>query len=251
MAKESEQWDTICNYSITGGNTKQSRAKTILSMREDIARKLSAYSHLKGIEAISCIFNTTQDKAAQQASGFVAGSDFIVKLINEHQLDAHAILDWVVTATKAKGYNISVPQFMGGVGAYEILLSKPNEAPVTITEGYGQLWYLRTLYKFMIKNWPDNVLPISPNFNPHSLSSQHLKLLIVPFIKCKVHSYYEAELQAKAENLLEIKKKKSKGKHRGWECTMEDVIDELDVNVSEIKFAAWSDECLKQLKDKA
>ncbi|KAG1859393.1 hypothetical protein C8R48DRAFT_774731 [Suillus tomentosus] len=270
MAKESEQWDTIRNYSITGGNTKQSRAKTILSMREDIARKLSAYSRLEGVEAIGCIFDTTQDEAARQASGFVAGSDFIVKLINKHQLDARAILDWVVTATKAKGYNISVPQFMGGVGAYEILLSKPNKAPATVTEGYGQLWYLRTLfgyrpkavqwrklldyafqYKFMIKNWPDDVPPIGPDFNPHNLSSQHLKLLVVPFIKRKAHSYYEAELRAEAENLLEIEKKKSKGKHPGRERTMKDVIDELDVNVPEIEFAAWSDECLKQLKDEA
>ncbi|KAG2110410.1 uncharacterized protein F5147DRAFT_652020, partial [Suillus discolor] len=142
MAKESEQWDTIRNYSITGGNTKQSRAKTILSMREDIARKLSAYSCLEGVEAIGCIFDTTQDEAARQASGFVAGSDFIVKLINEHQLDTRAILDWVVTATKAKGYNISVPQFMGGVGAYEILLSKPNKAP---RDHYRRIWPIMVL----------------------------------------------------------------------------------------------------------
>jgi hypothetical protein len=40
MGKDDEQWDTIRNYSITGGNIDQSRAKTILSMREDIARKV-------------------------------------------------------------------------------------------------------------------------------------------------------------------------------------------------------------------
>ncbi|KAG1847085.1 hypothetical protein F4604DRAFT_1688201 [Suillus subluteus] len=65
MGKESEQWDTIHNYNVTGSNTNQSHAKTILSMREDIARKLSAYSRLKGGEAIGCIFDTTQDEAAQ------------------------------------------------------------------------------------------------------------------------------------------------------------------------------------------
>ncbi|KAG1876141.1 hypothetical protein C8R48DRAFT_669336 [Suillus tomentosus] len=270
MGKDDEQWDTIRNYSITGGNIDQSRAKTILSMREDIARKLSAYSRLEGVEAVGCIFDTTQDEAARQASGFVAGSDLIVKLINEHQLDARAILDWVVTATKAKGYNISIPQFMGGVGAYEILLSKPNEAP---RDHYRRIWPIMVLektskfgyrpkavqwrklldyafqYKFMIKNWPDDVTPIGPEFNPHNLSSQHLKLLVVPFIKRKAHSYYEAELRTEAENLFEIEKKKSKGKHRGQERTVEDVINELDVDAPEIEFTAWPDECLKQLSD--
>ncbi|KAG1748857.1 uncharacterized protein EDB91DRAFT_1244668 [Suillus paluster] len=270
MGKENEQWDIIRNYNITGDNTNQSRAKTILSMREDIARKLSAYSRLEGIEIISCIFDTTQDEAARQASGFVAGSDLIVKLINEHQLDARAILDWVVTTTKVKGYNISVPQFMGGVGAYEILLSKPNEAP---RDRYRRIWPIMVLehtskfgyrpkavqwrklldyafqYKFMIKNWPDDILPISPEFNPHNLSSQHLKLLVVPFIKRKAHSYYKAELRTEAESLFEIEKKKSKGKHRGQARTVEDVMSELDIDVPEIKFAAWPDECIKQLDD--
>ncbi|KAG1836057.1 hypothetical protein DFJ58DRAFT_735269 [Suillus subalutaceus] len=252
MGKDDEEWDIIRNYNVTGGNTNQSRAKTILSMREDIARKLSAYSRLEG------------------ASGFVAGSDLIVKLINEHQLDARAILDWVVTATKAKGYNISVPQFMGGVGAYEILLSKPNEAP---RDRYRRIWPIMVLehtskfgyqpkavqwrklldyafqYKFMIKNWPEDVLPIGPEFNPHNLSSQHLKLLVVPFIKRKAHSYYEAELRTEAESLLELEKKKSKGKRRGQGRTVEDVMSELDVDVPEIEFAAWPDECIKQLND--
>ncbi|KAG2086314.1 uncharacterized protein F5147DRAFT_659235 [Suillus discolor] len=270
MGKDNKQWDTIRNYSITGGNIDQSRAKTILSMREDIARKLSAYSRLEGVEAVGCIFDTTQDEAARQASGFIAGSDLIVKLINEHQLDAHAILDWVVTATKVKGYNISIPQFMGGVGAYEILLSKPNEAP---RDCYRRIWPIMVLkktskfgyrpkavqwrklldyafqYKFMIKNWPDDVTPIGPEFNPHNLSSQHLKLLVVPFIKRKAHSYYEAELRTEAENLFEIEKKKSKGKRRGQERTVEDVMSELDVDASEIEFAAWPDERLKQLSD--
>ncbi|KAG1745672.1 hypothetical protein EDB19DRAFT_1826667 [Suillus lakei] len=253
MGKDDEEWDIIRNYNVTGGNTNQSRAKTILSMREDIARKLSAYSRLEGVEAIGCIFDTTQDKAARQASGFVTGSDLIVKLINEHQLDARAILDWVVMATKAKGYNISVPQFMGGVGAYEILLSKPNEAP---RDRYRRIWPIMVLehtskfgyqpkavqwrklldyafqYKFMIKNWPEDVLPIGPEFNPHNLSSQHLKLLVVPFIKRKAHSYYEAELHTEAESLLELEKK-----------------NELDVDVPKIEFAAWPDECIKQLND--
>ncbi|KAG1852301.1 hypothetical protein DFJ58DRAFT_841949 [Suillus subalutaceus] len=270
MGKDDEEWDIIHNYNVTGGNTNQSRAKTILSMREDIARKLSAYSRLEGVEAIGCIFDTTQDEAARQASGFVAGSDLIVKLINEHQLDARAILDWVMTATKAKGYNISVPQFMGGVGAYEILLSKPNEAPC---DHYRRIWPIMVLehtskfgyqpkavqwrklldyafqYKFMIKNWPEDVLPIGPEFNPHNLSSQHLKLLVVPFIKCKVHSYYEAELRTEAKSLLELEKKKSKGKRRGQGRTVEDVMSELDVDVPEIEFAAWPDECIKQLND--
>ncbi|KAG1855015.1 hypothetical protein F4604DRAFT_1932455 [Suillus subluteus] len=270
MGKENEQWDTIRNYNVTGGNTNQSCAKTILSMREDIARKLSAYSRLEGVEAIGCIFDTTQDEAARQVSGFVVGSDFIVKLINEHQLDARAILDWVVTAMKAKGYNISMPQFTGGVGAYEILLSKPNEAP---RDRYRRIWPIMVLehtskfgyqpkavqwrklldyafqYKFMINNWPDDVPPIGPDFNPHNLSSQHLKLLVVPFIKSKGHSYYEAELRTEAESLLEIEKKKSKGKHRGQKRTVEDVMSELDVNVPEIKFAAWPDECVNQLND--
>ncbi|KAG1833601.1 hypothetical protein DFJ58DRAFT_847813 [Suillus subalutaceus] len=251
MGKDDEEWDIIRNYNVTGGNTNQSRAKTILSMREDIARKLSAYSRLEGVEAIGCIFDTTQDEAARQASGFVAGSDLIVKLINEHQLDARAILDWVVTATKAKGYNISVPQFMGGVGAYEILLSKPNEAP---RDRYRRIWPIMVLehtskfgyqpkavqwrklldyafqYKFMIKNWPEDVLPIGPEFNPHNLSSQHLKLLVVPFIKRKAHSYYEAELRTEAESLLELEKRSRRAS-------------------AEIEFAAWPDECIKQLND--
>ncbi|KAG2147371.1 hypothetical protein BD769DRAFT_1382416 [Suillus cothurnatus] len=108
-------------------------------------------------------------------------------------------------------------------------------------------------YKFMIKNWPDDVLPIGPEFHPHNLSSQYLKLLIVPFIKRKAHSYYEAKLHTEAESLFEIDKKKSKGKHQGQGHTMEDVMSELDVDVPEIEFIAWPDvvqECLKQLNDK-
>jgi hypothetical protein len=169
---------------------------------------------------------------------------------------------------------------MGGVGAYEILLSKPNEAP---RDRYRRIWPIMVLektcayssfstlnnlpksaqiakfgyrpkavqwrklldyafqYKFMIKNWPDDVTPIGPEFNPHNLSSQHLKLLVVPFIKRKAHSYYEAELWTEAENLFEIEKKKSKGKHRGQERTVEDVINELDVDAPEIEFTAWPD----------
>ncbi|KAG1781381.1 hypothetical protein EV702DRAFT_1193561 [Suillus placidus] len=270
LGKDNEEWDIIRNYNVTGGNTNQSHTKTILSMRGDIARKLSAYSRLEGVEAISCIFDTTQDEAARQASGFVVGSDLIVKLINEHQLDACAILDWVMTATKVKGYNISMPQFMGGVGAYEILLSKPNEAP---RDRYRRIWPIMVLeytskfayrpkavqwrklldyafqYKFMIKNWPEDILPIGPGFNPHNLSSQHLKLLVVPFIKRKAHSYYEAELRTEAESLLELEKKKSKGKCQGQERTVEDVMSELDVDVPEIEFTAWPDECIKQLND--
>ncbi|KAG1788991.1 hypothetical protein EV424DRAFT_1550437 [Suillus variegatus] len=270
MGKENKQWDIIRNFNVTGDSTNQSHAKTILSMREDIARKMSAYSRLEGVEAIGCIFDTTQDEAAGQASGFVTGSNLIVKLINEHQLDACSILDWVVTATKAQGYNISVPQFMGRLGAYEILLSKPNEAP---RDRYRRIWPIMVLehtskfgyrpkavqwrklldyafqYKFMINNWPDDVLPIGPEFNPHNLSSQHLKLLVIPFIKRKAHSYYEAELRTEAESLFEIEKKKSKGKHRGQGRTVEDVISELDVDVPEIEFAAWPDECIKQLDD--
>ncbi|KAG1895951.1 uncharacterized protein F5891DRAFT_1193572 [Suillus fuscotomentosus] len=251
MGKDDEQWDTIRNYSITGGNIDQSRAKTILSMREDIARKLSAYSRLEGVEAVGCIFDTTQDEAARQASGFVAGSNLIVKLINEHQLDARAILDWVVTATKAKGYNISIPQFMGG----EDMANHGTQENVWVLKFFNIKQFTKVCsnsevwYKFMIKNWPDDVTPIGPEFNPHNLSSQHLKLLIVPFIKHKAHSYYEAELRTKAENLFEIEKKKSKGKRRGQERTVEDVINELDVDAPEIKFAAWPDECLKQLSD--
>ncbi|KAG2158538.1 uncharacterized protein EDB93DRAFT_1100220 [Suillus bovinus] len=228
MGKDNEQWDTIRKYSITGGNIDQSRAKTILSMREDIARKLSTYSHLEGVEAIGCIFDTTQDEAAQQVSGFVAGSDLIVKLINEHQLDTRAILDWVVMATK-------------------------RIWPIMVLEKtYSEVWLSTQsspVYKFMIKNWRDDITPIGPKFNPHNLSSQHLKLLVIPFIKCKAHSYYKAELQTEAENLFEIEKKKSKGKRRGQEHTVEDVMSELDVDAPEIEFAAWPDECLKQLSD--
>jgi hypothetical protein len=169
---------------------------------------------------------------------------------------------------------------MGGVGAYEILLSKPNEAP---RDRYRRIWPIMVLehtceysslskfndsldsaqiakfgyqpkavqwrklldyafqYKFMIKNWPEDVLPIGPEFNPHNLSSQHLKLLVVPFIKRKAHSYYEAELRTEAESLLELEKKKSKGKRRGQGRTVEDVMSELDVDVPEIEFAAWPD----------
>jgi hypothetical protein len=40
LGKDNKEWDIIHNYNITGGNTNQSHAKTILSMREDIARKV-------------------------------------------------------------------------------------------------------------------------------------------------------------------------------------------------------------------
>ncbi|KAG2112070.1 uncharacterized protein F5147DRAFT_651168 [Suillus discolor] len=94
---------------------------TILLMREDITRKSSTYSHLEEVEAIGCIFDMTQDEAARQASNFVMDSNLIVKLGHDHN------------------------EFIEGVGAYEILLSKLNEAPVTITGGCGQLWYWRKL----------------------------------------------------------------------------------------------------------
>lgn len=40
LGKDNEEWDIIRNYNVTGGNTNQSHAKTILSMREDIASKV-------------------------------------------------------------------------------------------------------------------------------------------------------------------------------------------------------------------
>ncbi|KAG1835897.1 hypothetical protein DFJ58DRAFT_735409 [Suillus subalutaceus] len=231
MGKDDEEWDIIRNYN------------------------LSAYSRLEGVEAIGCIFDTTQDEAARQAIGFVAGSDLIVKLINEQSTGCSR--------------NIRLGRDCNESERLQYIRAAPNEAP---RDRYRRIWPIMVLehtskfgyqpkavqwrklldyafqYKFMIKNWPEDVLPIGPEFNPHNLSSQHLKLLVVPFIKRKAHSYYEAELRTEAESLLELEKK-SKGKRRGQGRTVEDVMSELDVDVPEIEFAAWPDECIKQLND--
>jgi hypothetical protein len=88
--------------------------------------------------------------------------------------------------------------------------------------------------KLQFKLWPDKVPPVGPDFNYHTLSTQHLKLLVVPYIKRRALQYYDAELKTEAENLLELRRKQGRS-----EKTLDDIIDELDVAVSEIDIVPW------------
>jgi hypothetical protein len=69
--------------------------------------KFAAYSRLEGIEVIGCVFDSTPDEVAQQASGFVAGSSTFMDVINECQVDAQLALDWIITAAKYVAWNYS------------------------------------------------------------------------------------------------------------------------------------------------
>ncbi|KAG1883467.1 hypothetical protein F4604DRAFT_1920672 [Suillus subluteus] len=231
----------------------------IMSTRDALAKRFAAYSRLEGIEVIGCVFDSTPDEAAQQASGFVAGSSTFMDLINERQVDAQLALDWIITAAKAKNYQLAMPRFGG---AYDILFSKPGEAPrdryqriwpVMVLEKLEQFGYktksvqwrklLDVAYqnKFQFELWPDEVPPVGPDFNYHTLSAQHLKLLVMPYIKRRASQYYDAELKTEAENLLELRRKQGRS-----DKTLNDIIDELDVAVSEIDIVPWPKDHIEQ-----
>ncbi|KAG2033055.1 hypothetical protein BDR03DRAFT_985302 [Suillus americanus] len=95
--------------------------------------------------------------------------------------------------------------------------------------------------KFQFELWPDEVPPVGPDFNYHTLSAQHLRLLVVPYIKCRALQYYDAELKTEAENLLELRRKQGRS-----EKTLDDIIDELDVAVSEIDIVPWPKDHIEQ-----
>ncbi|KAG2368466.1 hypothetical protein BDR07DRAFT_1503663, partial [Suillus spraguei] len=95
--------------------------------------------------------------------------------------------------------------------------------------------------KFQFELWPDKVHPVGPDFNYHTLSAQHLKLLIVPYIKHRAKQYYNAELKTEAENLLELQCKQGCSDN-----TLDDIIDELDVTVSEIDIVPWPEDHIEQ-----
>ncbi|KAG1839414.1 hypothetical protein DFJ58DRAFT_733369 [Suillus subalutaceus] len=122
-------WDDIqAHYDghLGGASNNRSRASIVMSTRDALAKRFAAYSRLEGIEVIGCVFDSTPDEAARQASGFVAGSSTFMDVINECQVDAQLALDWIITAAKAKNYQLAMPRFGG---AYDILFSKPGEAP--------------------------------------------------------------------------------------------------------------------------
>ncbi|KAG1848666.1 hypothetical protein F4604DRAFT_1935241 [Suillus subluteus] len=95
--------------------------------------------------------------------------------------------------------------------------------------------------KFQFELWPDEVPPVGPDFNYHTLSAQHLKLLIVPYIKRRASQYYDAELKTEAENLLELRHKQGHS-----DKTLDDIIDKLDVAVSEIDIVPWLKDHIEQ-----
>ncbi|KAG1860861.1 hypothetical protein F4604DRAFT_1930178 [Suillus subluteus] len=231
-------------YSLQdSANNNRSHASIIMSTRDALAKRFAAYSRLEGIEA----------------AGFVAGSSTFMDLINERQVDAQLALDWIITAAKAKNYQLAMPRFGG---AYDILFSKPGEAPrdryrriwpVMVLEKLEQFGYktksvqwrklLDVAYqnKFQFELWPDKVPPVGPDFNYHTLSAQHLKLLVVPYIKRRASQYYDAELKMEAENLLELRRKQGRS-----DKTLDDIIDELDVAVSEIDIVPWPKDHIEQ-----
>ncbi|KAG1817904.1 hypothetical protein EV424DRAFT_1540263 [Suillus variegatus] len=255
-------WDDIQTHydcHLGGANNNRSHASIIMSTRDALAKRFAAYSRLEGIEVIGCVFDSTPDEAARQASGFVAGSSTFMDLINERQVDAQLALDWIITAAKAKNYQLAMPRFGG---AYDILFSKPGEAPrdryrriwpVMVLEKLEQFGYktksvqwrklLDVAYqnKFQFELWPDEVPPVGPDFNYHTLSTQHLKLLVVPYIKRRASQYYDAELKMEAENLLELRRKQGRS-----DKTLDDIIDELDVAVSEIDIVPWPKDHIEQ-----
>ncbi|KAG1830072.1 hypothetical protein DFJ58DRAFT_848537 [Suillus subalutaceus] len=132
MGKDDEEWDIIRNYN------------------------LSAYSRLEG---------------ASQPS---------TRLLDGIRLCAGLRLIIGVTATKAKGYIYPLCRSSWGEwsrGLRDSTFKAKTRLPATFTGGYGQLWYSSTLrslgqpkavqwrklldyafqYKFMIKNWPEDV----------------------------------------------------------------------------------------------
>ncbi|KAG1836439.1 hypothetical protein DFJ58DRAFT_734968 [Suillus subalutaceus] len=255
-------WDDIqAHYDghLGGASNNRSRASIVMSTRDALAKCFAAYSRLEGIEVIGCVFDSTPDEAARQASGFVAGSSTFMDVINARQVDAQLALDWIITAAKAKNYQLAMPRFGG---AYDILFSKPGEAPrdryrriwpVMVLEKLEQFGYktksvqwrklLDVAYqnKFQFELWPDEVPPVGPDFNYHTLSAQHLKLLVVPYIKRRALQYYDAELKTEAESLLELRRKQGRS-----EKTLDDIIDELDVAVSEIDIVPWPKDHIEQ-----
>ncbi|KAG2144234.1 hypothetical protein DEU56DRAFT_754299 [Suillus clintonianus] len=258
-------WDDVQAYHevhLGGANNNQSRASIVMSTRDALAKRFAAYSRLEGIEVIGCVFDSTPDEAARQASGFVAGSSTFMDLINERQVDARLALDWIITAVKVKNYQLVLPRFSG---AYDILFSKPGEAPrdryrhiwsVMVLEKLEQFGYkpksvqwrklLDVAYqnKFQFELWPDGVHPVGPDFNYHTLSAQQLKLLVVPYIKRKATQYYDAELKTEATNLLELRRKQGRS-----DKTLDDIIDELDVTVSEIDIVPWPQDHIDQCEN--
>ncbi|KAG0696604.1 hypothetical protein DFH29DRAFT_879272 [Suillus ampliporus] len=233
--------------------------KRTMSFTWAVLMTIIPYSRLEGIEVIGCVFDTTPDEAARQASGFVAGSSTFMDIINECQVDARLTLDWIVTAAKAKNYQLALLQFGG---AYDILFSKSSEAPwdryqriwpVMVLEKLEQFGYktksvqwwklLDVAYqnKFQFELWPDEVHPVGPDFNYHTLSTQHLKLLVMPYIKRRAKQYYDAELKTEAENLLELQRKQGRS-----DKTLDDIIDELDITVSEIDIVPWPKDHIEQ-----
>ncbi|KAG1816428.1 uncharacterized protein BJ212DRAFT_1480876 [Suillus subaureus] len=98
--------------------------------------------------------------------------------------------------------------------------------------------------KFQFKLWPDGVHPVGPDFNCHTLSAQHLKLLIMSYIKCRATQYYDTELKTEATNLLELRHKQGHS-----DKTLDDIIDELDVTVSEIDIVPWPQDHIDQCEN--
>ncbi|KAG1727839.1 hypothetical protein EDB19DRAFT_1941966 [Suillus lakei] len=223
-------WDDIqAHYDghLGGASNNRSRASIVMSTRDALAKCFAAYSRLEGIEVIGCVFDLTPDEAAQQALGFVAGSSTFMDVINERQVDAQLALDWIITAAKAKNYQLAMLRFGG---AYDILFSKPGEAP---RDCYRRIWLVMVLEKL--------VPPVGPDFNYHTLSAQHLKLLVVPYIKRRALQYYDAKLKTEAENLLELRRKQGRS-----EKTLDDIIDKLDIAVSEIDIVPWPKDHIEQ-----
>lgn len=56
----------------------------------------------------------------------------------------------------------------------------------------------------------------------------------MPYIKRRASQYYDAELKMEAENLLELRRKQGRS-----DKVLDDIIDELDVSVSEIDIVPW------------
>ncbi|KAG2030165.1 hypothetical protein BDR03DRAFT_987255 [Suillus americanus] len=178
-------WDDIqVHYDghLGGASNNRSRGSIVISTRDALAKRFAAYSRLEGIEVIGCVFDSTPDEAARQASGFVAGSSTFMDVINERQVDAQLVLDWIITAANS--------QCRGLGGGYDILFSKPGEAPwdhyqriwpVMVLEKLEQFGYkmksvqwwklLNVAYqnKFQFELWPDKVPPVGPDFNYHTL----------------------------------------------------------------------------------
>ncbi|KAG2076457.1 hypothetical protein BDR04DRAFT_1114047 [Suillus decipiens] len=235
-------WDDIqAHYDghLGSASNNQSHASIVMSTRDALAKCFAAYSHLEGIEVIGCVFDSTPDEVAQQASGYVTGTSTFMDVINECQVDAQLVLDWIITAAKYPG---EAPQ-----DCYQHIW------PVMVLEKLEQFSYktkfvqwqklLNIAYqnKFQFELWPDKVPLVGPDFNYHTLSAQHLKLLVMPYIKRRALQYYDTKLKTEAENLLKLRCKQGQS-----EKTLDDVINELDVAVSEIDIVPWPKDHIKQ-----